>query len=26
VWVGGIVLAGLGSAIRAAIWTVDALR
>jgi hypothetical protein len=26
VWVGGIVLTGLGSAIRAAIWTVDALR
>jgi hypothetical protein len=26
VWVGGIILAGLGSAIRAAIWTVDALR
>jgi hypothetical protein len=26
IWVGGLVLVGLGSAIRGAIWTVDALR
>jgi hypothetical protein len=26
VWIGGVILAGFGSAIRAAIWTVDTLR